>query len=88
MPQALTAESQPALSGQVPHDGLFDEQGPIPAFGPARLDANGRFDMSDEEWEARRQASRRALKVIAEITDETDTDEVWNDVIRGLEGAR
>jgi hypothetical protein len=38
-------------------DGLADEQGPIPAFGPARADEHGRVVMTDEEWEARRDAA-------------------------------
>jgi hypothetical protein len=68
-------------------DGLADERGPIPAFGPARTDENGRLLMSDEERVARRDAAIRALAVVREITDETDTDEVWAEVLRGLEGA-
>jgi hypothetical protein len=67
-------------------DGLSDEQGPIPAFGPARTDDLGRVIMTDEEWEARRQAAIRALRVIGDITDETDTDEIWDEVFRGLRG--
>ncbi len=66
-------------------DGLSDEQGPIPAFGPVCTDANGRILMSDEEHQARRDAAIRALAAIAKITDETDTDEVWDEVFRGLQ---
>jgi hypothetical protein len=69
------------------HDGLCDEQGPIPVFGPVQTDEQGRIVLSDDEWEARRAASVRALKAIGDITDETDTDSVWDDVFRGLEGA-
>jgi hypothetical protein len=68
-------------------DGLSDERGPIPAFGPARTDESGRILMSDEEHEARRDAAIRAMAAIGGITDETDTDEVWAEVFRGLEGA-
>jgi hypothetical protein len=68
-------------------DGLSDERGPIPAFGPARTDGNGRVLMSDEERAARRDAAIRALAAVGGITDETDTDEVWAEVFRGLEGA-
>ena len=68
-------------------DGLSDERGPIPAFGPVRTDENGRILMSDEEIAARRDAAIRALAAIANITDETDTDEVWDEVFRGLERA-
>jgi hypothetical protein len=66
-------------------DGLSDERGPIPAFGPVRTDENGRILMSDEEIAARRDAAIRALATIANITDETDTDEVWDEVFRRLE---
>jgi hypothetical protein len=69
-------------------DGLADEGGPIPAFGPARTDELGRVVMSDEEWEARRDAALRVLRAVGEITDETDTDAIWDDDFRGLEGAR
>jgi hypothetical protein len=68
-------------------DGLSDEHGPIPAFGPSRTDASGRVLMDDEERAARRDAAIRALAAIGQITDETDTDERWVDVFRGLEGA-
>ena len=44
--------------------------------------------MSDEEWEARRDASIRMLKVIAKITGESDSDEIWDEILRNLDGAR
>ena len=76
------------LPGECLHDGLADEHGPIPAFGPARTDSHGRVVMGDDEWEARRAAAVRALEAVAGIADETDTDEVWDEVFRGLEEAR
>jgi hypothetical protein len=69
---------------EIAPDGLSDDQGPIPAFGPAQLDPSGRLVMSDEEREARRLATIRALKVIPKITDETDTDEMWDEIARAL----
>jgi hypothetical protein len=43
--------------------------------------------INDEERVARRDAAIRALAAIGQITDETDTEERWADVFRGLEGA-
>lgn len=68
-------------------DGLADDQGPIPSFGPARTDGHGRIVMDQVERKARQDASIRALGVIGRITNETDTDEVWERVARGFEGA-
>jgi hypothetical protein len=68
-------------------DGLPGERGPIPLFGPARTNGSGRVLISDEERAARRDAAIRALAVGGGITDETDTDEVWAEVFRGLERA-
>ncbi len=65
-------------------DGLSDEEGPIPTFGPARTDERGRVVMSDEERAARRGAAIRALGAIGGITDETDTEAVWDEVSRSL----
>ena len=69
-------------------DGLSDERGPIPVFDAARTDASGQLLMSEEERAARRDAAMRALAAVSGITDETDTDEVWAKVFRGLEGAQ
>ena len=71
-----------------PWDGLSDEHGPIPTFGPARTDQHGRIVMTDEEQAARRDAIIRTLRVIGDITDETDTDEIWDEVFRGLKEGR
>ena len=38
---------------EVHYDGLRDDQGLIPAFGPVRLDDQGRIVMSEEERRAR-----------------------------------
>jgi hypothetical protein len=71
-----------------PPEVLADAAGPIPAFGPAAVDEHGRIVMADEEWEARRAAAVRALDAIAAITDETDTDETWRAVFRGIDEGR
>jgi hypothetical protein len=44
--------------------------------------------LSDEEQRVRAESVHRSLEEIAEITDETDTDEVWDEVFRGLAAAR
>lgn len=69
-------------------DGLADEQGPIPAFGPVRTDQHGRIVTTDEERAARREAVLRVLRKVGDITDETDTDEIWDEVFRGLKEGR
>ena len=70
-----------------PHDGLCDEQGPIPVFGPVMLDEHGCIVMSDEERRARGAAAVRALKALAKLpdTDPPGTDEA---VMRGIDAAR
>lgn len=60
---------------------------PVP---PGAVDAStGRLKpLTDREREARTEALGRALDEIAGMTDETDTDEVWRDVMRGIDEAR
>jgi hypothetical protein len=57
---------------------------------PAAVDpATGRLlPLSDEQRRARSEALTRALDEIAGITDETDTDEVWRDALRGIDESR
>jgi dihydropteroate synthase len=82
-----TSEARSPMS--APSD-LCDEQGPIPEFPPAVIDPEtGRARISDEEWEARRQASLRMLKVLDQITDETDQDEeLWKEAMRDFDSFR
>jgi hypothetical protein len=44
--------------------------------------------LSDEERRERSERLRRTLEEIDQITDETDTDENWDEVYRGLAAAR
>ncbi len=44
--------------------------------------------LSDQEQKTRSEALVRALAEIAEMTDETDTDEIWADVFRGIDESR
>lgn len=55
---------------EVHYDGLRDEQGLIPAFGPVRLDDQGHIVMSKEEQPARAEAAVRMLKVIEQRPDD------------------
>jgi hypothetical protein len=52
------------------YDGLRDEQGLIPAFGPVRLDDQGHIVMSKEEQRARMAAGIRALKALSQLPDD------------------
>jgi excisionase family DNA binding protein len=52
-----------------------------PATGKAR-------PLSEEEQQARIAAVLQALEDIGQITDETDTDEVWSEVYRSIDETR
>jgi hypothetical protein len=68
---------------------LSDADGPIPTFGPAKLDEQGRIVMSDEEWAARARAARRTLAVLREQTlDDEDAPGTWEEVMRSIDAAR
>jgi len=77
-------------SGSVEGTELADELGPIPSFPPLALDPEtGRMlPISDEELAARRDAALRMLKVLDQITDESDTDEKWREVYRNIDACR
>ncbi len=69
---------------------LCDDDGPIPEFPALAVDSStGRIlPISNEERAARRAAAIRALKVISEITDETDTEERWQTIYRNIDASR
>jgi hypothetical protein len=69
---------------------LVDAEGPIPTFPRRTVDpALGAVPpLSEEEQAARASAVGRAMKVIASITDETDTDERWAEIMRDLDACR
>ncbi len=81
-----------ASAGSLSGDGteLVDELGPIPTFPPLRRDPEtGRMiPLSQDEFEARRAAALRMLKVLDQITDENDTDENWREVYRNIDAFR
>lgn len=54
----------------VHYDGLRDDRGLIPAFGPVRLDDQGCIVMSKEERQARAAAAARALEAIEQLPDD------------------
>jgi hypothetical protein len=55
---------------EVHYDGQRDDRGFIPAFGPVRLDEQGRIVMSREERQARSAAAVRALEAIEQLPDD------------------
>ena len=69
---------------------LADDLGPIPSFPPLALDPEtGRMlPISDEEFDARRDAALRMLVVLEQITDESDTVERWREVYRNIDAGR
>ncbi len=69
---------------EVHFDGLRDEQGLIPAFGPVRLDDQGHVVMSKEEQRARAEAAVRALKAIERMPDD-DPPEAEEEFLRALD---
>lgn len=81
---------KPTVSPETEEIPLCDEDGPIPTFPSVAVDpATGRIlPMSEEERAARRSAALRAIKAISQITDETDTDEIWQEMMRDLDAQR
>lgn len=77
-------------SGAFEGTELADELGPIPSFPPLALDPEtGRvLPVSDQELAARRDAALRMLKVLDQITDESDTDEKWSEVYQNIDSCR
>ena len=81
-------EAEADREGWPPWDGLADERGPIPTFGPVKTDRRGRLIVNREEDEARQDAIGRMLRVIGKITDESDSDEIWDQLPWGREESR
>jgi hypothetical protein len=82
---STNARSEPF---EVHYDGLRDEQGLIPAFGPVRLDEQGRIVMSEEERKARSEAAIRMLKVIGRLMPDEDTPEADEAFLRAIDRHR
>ncbi len=52
---------------------------------PRSTDERGRLlPMTDEQRRSRIEEGNRALDELAEMTDETDTPELWDEVLRNL----
>jgi hypothetical protein len=90
--ETTTSIAKRGENGSVSVQGaeLVDELGPIPTFPPAAVDPNtGQIlPMSEEEIAARHDAVLRMLKVLDQITDESDTDENWREVYRNIDAGR
>src|SRR5690349_10834093 len=53
------------------------------------VDENGRIKtMTEEENQRRARAFEKAMKELAQITDETDTEEMWREVAKGIDQHR
>jgi hypothetical protein len=62
---------------------------PVSACGSAVNPTTGRLrPLTDQARRARSEALGRALDEIAAMTEETDTNEVWRDVMRGIDATR
>jgi hypothetical protein len=58
---------------------------PIPPLSPRSVDAEGLlFANADEERQARVRRWEETVRRLATMTDETDTDEIWDEVLRNL----
>ena len=68
----------------------FDEDGPIPVYGPVATDPNTgqRIPMSDEERAGRRAAGLRVAKLRETMIGEDDTEERWLEIYRSIDSHR
>jgi hypothetical protein len=66
-----------------------DQDAQTKSLGPRAVDANGRLvPISDEERRARSDRLRETLARLETITDETDTDERWREIMRNIDEGR
>ena len=70
------------------HDGLCDDSGPIPAFGPVAIDEHGRAVMDPAEREARVAAATRALDALDDIGDPAEQRASFEAIARGIDARR
>jgi hypothetical protein len=76
-----------AAPGPPPSDGLCDELGLIPVFGPVRTDERGRVVMTEQERRARAAAAVRALKALERLPDD-DPPGTTEAMMRGIDAGR
>ena len=66
---------------------MATDQAAVSAF--RAVDDSGRLlPLTEEEHRARSEAIARAFDELAAITDETDTDELWEEFKRGIDEDR
>lgn len=79
-PTLELAETDPRLAAYLA------EPRPLPR---SSVDSQGRLiSLSDEERAARSRELRRTLETLPTLTDETDTEETWAAVFRGIDEGR
>ncbi len=66
---------------------MSEEHQPTPPPGGKRVGGR-RPQPTEEERKARQEALKLALELMETITDETDTDENWREVMRGIDEGR
>jgi hypothetical protein len=88
-PRRLSPERHAgAEAAGAAHDGLCDDRGPIPAFGPVATDEHGRAVMGPAEREARVAAAIRALDALDDIGDPAEQRASFEAIARGIDARR
>ena len=68
---------------------LCDDKGPIPEFPALAVDSSsGRILPISEEQRRSTRGGDPALRAISEVTDETDTDDRWEEIYRNIDDSR
>ena len=68
---------------------LYDDTGPIPEFPALAVDSSsGRILPISEEQRRSMRGGDPVLRAISEVTDETDTDDRWEEIYRNIDDSR